>query len=670
MDTICDNYENLLSLQSKDMCTDRRSFLKRVAAGSAGLIYGRMSFNLPGAGDHGFRTCQPRISGLANPVFPFYKYANVYNIGEYIPKDQGGKFIQMELIGSEDDKIIVEAVRKGLIRNIYGDPAGWSKFEKTEVEKSVWLNRFYFLPSFARQYFISGDRSYLVDMMSILTTWLNDNPLLPDSPKATYNWRDMQAAWRSIHLSWCYFLGSEGLTEQERGIILKTLRDHSSVLLSGFATQPLNEFNHQSHGALAMLYLGLLFPELGRSDELITSSIRILTHHLESAFFEDGGNVEQMFGYYPFEAHIFRDAFLLMKENNMEIPLTFQPMLKKMADFIVSVAQPDGTMPPVNDSFEMPVAVIVATLYETIGKEERDSIPSSRYFPETQIAVLRSSSEYEKPWYLLVNPALTVGSHAHAGNLALNLWYNNKPFLIDSGCGNYDNPLLSEWYRTSKAHNTVLIDGKSDEATSGNLLWVPKRTTQNRIDRWETGNGFHYCRMISPASENTNSGVTWTRNIALVKDMFTVVYDCFESKKRHKYELFFHFPPSEVKINHERKSFTVISDDNIALVPADPLVISNMFLSEGIISIKGVATKAPIASFIIEDEGTIHSFITFLPLEWQGNKVKIFKNVSEKGAGIKISDGNGHDTCLLFKSDNADSVRFWGHNTSKSFEVF
>ena len=84
-----------------------------------------------------------------SPVFPFMRYAAKYNIGEYIPKDQGGKFIQMALIHSEEDEKIVAAIRGGLIREVYGEPAGWSKYEKTEIEKSVWLNRFYFLPSFA-----------------------------------------------------------------------------------------------------------------------------------------------------------------------------------------------------------------------------------------------------------------------------------------------------------------------------------------------------------------------------------------------------------------------------------------------------------------------------------------------------------------------------------------
>ena len=193
------------------MGTDRRKFIKHITAGTAGVAIGGL-IRAAAPADY----TKPGLTGPFlevkgdSPVFPFSIYAAVPNIGEYIPKDQGGKFIQMSVIGSEDDLTITSKIRGGIIREVYGDPTGWQKYEKSEIEKSVWLNRFYFLPSFARIYHLTGDRSYLDDMMNIIRGWIADNPRMPDSHRTTYNWRDMQVAWRSIHLSWCYFLGEKG----------------------------------------------------------------------------------------------------------------------------------------------------------------------------------------------------------------------------------------------------------------------------------------------------------------------------------------------------------------------------------------------------------------------------------------------------------------------------
>lgn len=125
----------------------------------------------------------------------------------------------------------------------------------------------------------------------------------------------------------------------EEWAISRLLQDHADILLAGFGRQPLNEFNHQSHGALAMLYLGTLFPRPGGAASLRQRAVTILTHHLERAFVADGGNVERMFGYYPFEAHIFRDAYLLRVHNGVEPPAGILPALKRMAAFLAAVAQ-------------------------------------------------------------------------------------------------------------------------------------------------------------------------------------------------------------------------------------------------------------------------------------------------------------------------------------------
>lgn len=641
------------------MKSGRRKFIKQISACcSAGismgsLVPGVISLNL----EAGFNRLPTFPGEKADPVFPFFKYVSNYNIGDYIPKDQGGKFIQMELIGSENDEIITQAVQGGLLERIYGTPVGWNKYEKSEIEKSVWLNRFYYLPPFARLFYLTSDRKYLEYMMQIISQWIEDNPFLPDMPQRTYNWRDMQVAWRSIHLSWCYYLGFNGLSHDEKLKILNSLREHAVVLLSGFGSQQLNEFNHQSHGALAMLYLGILFPEFPEARDLKLKAILILNHHLENAFYNDGGNKEQMFGYYPFVSHIFRDAYLLCSGNNTTPARNNLPILGKMAAFMINAAQPGGTMPPVNDSFEMPVNVTVATINEILGKDAISVKPQSVYYPDTQVGILRDSDPGK--WYIMLYPAQAIGAHAHAGRLALNIWYDGNPVLIDSGCCNYDDRALVNWYRTSKAHNTVIIDGKSDEATSLETLWVPRRITANRITEWQDGEDLKYCRMESPAVEPANSTVKWTRSVGLILHNFVLIYDKFESTGAHNYEILFHFPSTTVVPGKDRR---LLVNETLQIIPLIPARINDIIFTQGMVNKEGINVQAPVASYLLKGSGTVHSIFIIIPRRAGFDETRVSHKFRSDGILIKIkASGEAEITLML----NSDALKLYNPKKSK-----
>jgi len=617
-----------------------------MVTGTAGVALGGLFINAAPA-DAFKRLFFNPVSG-DSPIFPFLKYVTRYNIGEYIPKDQGGKFIQMALIHSEEDEKIVAAVRGGLIREVYGEPIGWAKYEKSEIEKSVWLNRFYFLPSFARMYHLTGDRSYLDDMMRIIRQWIADNPRLPDSHRTTYNWRDMQVAWRSIHFSWCYYLGEKGLTSEEKSLIIDSLKEHAHILITGFGEAKLNEFNHQSHGALAMLYLGVLFPMLDEAAQLQSKAVTILNHHLDKAFYADGGNVEQMFGYYPFETHLFRDAFLLCTANGLEPPVNSLPMLRKMVQFLSAVERPDGTVPQVNDSYEMPVQPTIDTVNEILGAMALIGKRESVYFPDTQVAVMRDKDQIG--WYLLANPASVIGAHAHAGRLGFEMWHAGAPLIIESGCCNYDDPALVSWYRTTRAHNTVVIDGLTETATSSRLLWVPRRETPNRITSWEPDQDLSYLAMISPPEEVTNSSVRWTRAITIVSDTVAVISDTFEAEGEHNYEILLHFPPSSVTVDQSRKALTVKSKSVTEVLAADKELINEIGLSTGLVSISGISREAPVASFMVKGTGTVRSHLIVVPSTGETGTPKVKISKKRESILINVRGGDG-SKCRLSISD-------------------
>ena len=634
------------------MSEGRRRFIKNIFAGTAGVALGGLSVNASPA--DAFRRLFFNPVDEGKPLFPFMKYVPLYSFGDYIPKDQGGKFIQMAVLGTEDDAKIVEAIRGGALSEVYGDPFNWQRYERSELEKSVWLNRFYYLPSFARMFHLTGDRSYLDDMMRIIRQWITDNPRLPDSHRTTYNWRDMQVAWRSIHLSWCWYLGEKGLTDEEKSLIAGTLREHAHILLTGFGQAKLNEFNHQSHGGLAMLYLGVLFPDLEDAPELRRKAMIILNHHLANAFYADGGNVEQMFGYYPFQAHLFRDAFLLCTANGIEPPVNSLPMLHKMALYLAAVERPDGTVPQVNDSYEMPVRPILDTINEILGAMAVAGDQGSTLFPDTQVAVMRAGGE--AGWYLLANPASVIGAHAHAGRLGFELWHNGSPLLTESGCCNYDDPALVSWYRTTRAHNTVVIDGVTEAATSSSQLWVPRRETPNRITEWKPGKEISSLTMVSPSEEATNSSVHWSRTITIVRDRFAVISDFFDTEGEHSYEILLHFPPSEVTSRESGKVLRLTTDQVTDIYATESSGEGRFVTGAGLVSIRGRSEKAPTASFNTKGRGPMRSHILILPSSGEQSAAKVRFRTRRGSTSVTVRERNGTKTRISITGEGVSLI--------------
>lgn len=585
--------------------------------------------------------------------FPFYQYATKYNVGEIMPKDQGGKFVQEELLQTESDAIIVEKIRGGLLQKEYGDPLGWEKFEKTEIERSVWINRFYYLPSFARMYYLTKDKTYLSDMMGILESWIADNPRDHNSMKRTYNWRDMQVAWRSINLSWCYYLGREGLSSSQKKTIIELQREHADVLMKWFAPQPLHLFNHQSHGGIAMLYLATLFPTLDKKGELKENAMRLLTHHLNHAMYEDGGNVEQMFGYHPFQTSIFRDMYLLCKSNKIPFPDNLHSGLEKMLFFMTSFAQPDATMPPVNDSYAMDIIPSVSILKDVLGINKKVE-GKSGLFKESKLAVIRGDK-----WYILLNPAERIGSHSHAGRLGLLLWYDECPVLIESGCPNYDNRLKNKWYRTSMAHNTVLIDGVQDAESSSDIEYARTRITNNNITTWREEQNYTYCKMTSPKSDPTNLNVEWERRVALIENEYTVIYDRFISNEPHKYETLFHTPSVDIFLDKSNKTISLYRDSIVTLFSKSFGTEDDIEIFDGYLYSRGKDYKAPVINYISLSKGEQNNVYLVIPKE----KRREVKNIEYKLTSDKLE-------LIIFNKDNSqESLIFRFETSEREFEL-
>jgi hypothetical protein len=532
--------------------------------------------------------------------FPFYSYAKQYDIWNFTPLDQGGRLIQLQLINSERDADVIKAIRSPQFFAPWGDPIRWDSLEKMELEKSVWLNRWYFLPCFARQYYRTRERGYLEEVLKFMRKWVAENPVPSDLAEyfATkkYNWRDMQVAWRMQNLAWCYFLGKDGYSAEEKRELFEIAKTHAHVLLEYFGKMPFNENNHQSHGASAMLYAALLFPDVPEAEALKEKAFAILNHHLDKAFYDDGNSVEFVPGYYPFFTSIFRDAFLLCESNHIAPPARSVERLKQFYHYMGNVVQPNGLMPPINDSTESDSSISLRVLAGLLNQPYPYRAAGSHWFSASDQAVMRDTTS-PIPAYAFLDAGSRVAAHWHAGKLGFHLWFWDKAFVIDSGICDYDDKLKRTWFNRAEAHNTILVDGKGDyDRAQFNETTRPN--AGSRILQWESNDKYDWGVMQHAGFQDQDSHVSWVRHFILLKGFGALVVDQLQSESAHDYTWLFHFLPCSPDVDKELKAVhTELRDLNLMLLPAGSDELMGPKLSQGTMNRQGVNVANPIAKY-------------------------------------------------------------------------
>jgi hypothetical protein len=68
---------------------------------------------------------------------------------------------------------------------------------------------------------------------------------------------------------------------------------------------------------------------------------------------------------------------------------------------------------------------------------------------------------------------LGIAAHGHADALSVLLSAGGQPLLVDPGTYSYHGPLAwREHFRSTGAHNTVEVDGRSQSVSGGRFMWV------------------------------------------------------------------------------------------------------------------------------------------------------------------------------------------------------
>ncbi|WP_205461789.1 heparinase II/III domain-containing protein [Mangrovibacterium lignilyticum] len=152
-----------------------------------------------------------------------------------------------------------------------------------------------------------------------------------------------------------------------------------------------------------------------------------------------------------------------------------------------------------------------------LNDDYKPDLGDSFIYPDMGWATIRNSLD-DNATMLAVKSGLTWNhSHADAGSYIL--FHKGKNLIIDSGNSSYSNPLYTEYYCQSEAHNVVLFNGEGQSRKDPYFGSVNHATIHNLVD----GDKFKY--LLANATgpyfhllDRNYRSFLWIGNVILVID--------------------------------------------------------------------------------------------------------------------------------------------------------
>ncbi|MBC8044147.1 MAG: alginate lyase family protein [Rhizobacter sp.] len=533
--------------------------------------------------------------------------------------------------------------------------------EGTDVKVPLELSRFGLVWPLGKSYWLTRQPHYKEKFFELMSHWEKENPFC-----FGVNWMvPMEVALRAMNLiAGFYFFCNEDAADVNQDKpsetdafwmnFLKLLFQHGLYLESNLEYTR-RSGNHLISDALGLFMLGIFFKHTAEGAGWMAEGKRILETEILAQTYPDGADYEMSFAYHRLVTEMFLSAMALGNLNAQPFSPVYRERLEKMITFIVSYTKPDGAAPLIGDSddgrlfwfsraedFNNHTSLFAAAavllnngafkaaaggkfseqalwLTGTDGRETFEKLRSVKVnlqsvrFPESQFVVLRSAAAQatidagelgKRGW----------GGHGHNDTLSFELFANGMNIVIDSGTYCYtSDPMLRNYFRSGKAHNSVMIDDKEIAAFDGPFKIKADRTAPKILlfedDRYQsTLEAEHYAYTHLPQP------ITHRRTFTLHKEKNKfVVSDWLYGKGTHNAELFFHFAPEmEVEKSSYNKLYLTHKPSGLKVEIDFERTDEDIIIADGMVARRyGVSEQAKVLRFRKKFTGTMTFITTF-----------------------------------------------------------
>ncbi len=495
------------------------------------------------------------------------------------------------------------------------DGIDWESNPYGYIEWSIGIHTLSYLRPLEGAWYETREAKYARGIESILTDWMARNPVAFDVRAGGLAWgHSLVVAGRTYStLVDAFAVLCDCPEVEDRSIVdvVKSCYEHVIYLLAFQSFPPSNKTISEGR---AIFCAGCSFPEFVESKTWRQEGARRLLDDMDVQVMPDGASYELTPGYQMAIASWFLDAFKVARKFDRQLDPELEASIRRMYDWCVSINRPDFSRPSVSDagSTDAKYAGSLTGPGHLLGNEAAVWVGTEgkEGHPPDYTSIARQDSGYfmmRSGWDRDARQLFFEGGpfgrfHQHEDMLGIDIYSHGTPFIVDPGITSYYPNPWTTFYRTTPAHNTVLVDGCGQNRRAQTIPeWV--ESARNRTV-WRSDERSDVAVATYDAGyAGLDADVTHRRAVMFVKPDYFLLFDELSGEGRHTYEALFHFMPFRVLIDSDTKAVRTgrMSKPNIEILPlvkmTPRLVCGQNDPVQGWLALGGQDVPAPVAIY-------------------------------------------------------------------------
>ena len=459
--------------------------------------------------------------------------------------------------------------------------------------RNVWeLNRHQHLVTAALAFALTGDRRYAAHVRAQIESWLRQNPF----PHGI-NWNSpLELGLRLISWVWISRLLAPGEDWDalfgEHGEMWPSVYRHQWMIAKLQSVG--SSANNHLIGEMAGQFIAASeWPFFDESLSWARQAHRMLDSEIVRQYYPSGLNREQAWGYHLFATELLVLAGLEGDRLGRPFGSDYREALRRAVTSAAGLAGPGSLRPaygdcddgiavglpgssdvlerlrivvsrwlgggdaPADPSEEARLATrLLLSGISTVERRDEHSSPAqpdggSRAF--TDAGLFRMVSHDDGLQLTCLADAgdlgyLSIAAHGHADALSFTLSADDEQLLVDPGTYTYHFDAESRaYFRGTRAHNTITIDGQDQSRSAGPFLWT--RKAQVTVRDWQPAEHGAGLSAIHDGYERLSDPVRHSRRFVLEGRRLTIE-DVLEGRAVHGVEWRLHMAPHcSVEVN-------------------------------------------------------------------------------------------------------------------------
>lgn len=443
------------------------------------------------------------------------------------------------------------------------------------------ISRCHHLLRLALAYRFTGEAKYAKTVVDHIEDWIHENPLM-----YSINWGcAMDVGIRAVNWIWALSLLDNYKADSKAVNKIKlSLYQHGWFIYNNLEGNNYSyNNNHYFSDIVGLLHIAILF----RKDRDAAQWLRFakLTFFRETRLqvLPSGMTFECSTNYSRLVLELVLTTVVYLMRNGMDVPPDIWQRLESMFEFTMKVTMPDGAMPVVGDQdngrvlpwgiedlndhryllaigallfsrgdfkqqstgYSVYAAIFGGTQEEFIQIRESKTKIESEFIRDAGFALMRKDDNYllfnadNQGMYRDTGSGL---SHTHCDWFSFVLCAKGVPFIIDPGSYVYSSDAEARnLFRSTKMHNTVVVDGENQVKMNELLLWYWNRQTSPKLKEWKSNDREDVIDVEHDAYSWLGDKITHKRTAVYDKEENSwTISDQVKAEKRHKVQVYFH----------------------------------------------------------------------------------------------------------------------------------